>query len=67
MSMTLKAARVNCGLTQKEAAEKLEISRSTLMSWENGKSAPREPHIRKLEQLYGVSYNEIIFCPNITL
>lgn len=67
MAISLKAARVNCGLTQKEAAQKLGVGRSTLMNWENGKSAPREPHIRQIERVYGVSYNDIIFCPQNTL
>ena len=35
LTMTIKAARVNAGLTQKEAAEKLGISYQTLSRYEN--------------------------------
>ena len=38
--ITLKAARVNCGLSQKEAAKKLGIAESTLYKWESGKNKP---------------------------
>lgn len=36
--VTLKAARVNCGLTQKEAAKKLGLSVDTLSKYERGVS-----------------------------
>ena len=32
--ITMAAARVNAGMTQTEAAEKLGISRATLIAWE---------------------------------
>lgn len=63
MAMTLKALRVNKGLTQVEAAEKLEISKDSLSNYERGKSFPNIPVIKRIEALYGVSYNEIIFLP----
>ncbi len=34
MSISLKAARVNAGLTIKEASKELGISHSTLIKWE---------------------------------
>ena len=64
MAITLKAARVNKNLTQKEAAELLGISESTLLNYEKGKTFPSQPTIEKMEDLYGVSYNDIIFSPN---
>lgn len=67
MAMTLKAARVNAGFTQREAARLLQVGRNALSSWEQGKSAPRETQIRKIEELYGVSYNDLIFLPKNTL
>ena len=33
--ITLKAARVNAGLTQKELAEKIGKSETTIIKWEN--------------------------------
>ncbi len=63
MKMTLKAARVNAGLTQKEAAAALGISNKTLCNWENGISFPKADKVEKICSLYGVSYDNIIFLP----
>ena len=60
---TLKACRVNKGFTIKEAAKKLGISEFTLMNYELGKTFPTVPVINKIEELYDVSYNDIIFLP----
>jgi transcriptional regulator with XRE-family HTH domain len=61
MSITLKAARVNKGLTQKEAAKLLGIGEKTIAMYESGKTFPDVQMIKKIEELYGVSYNEINF------
>lgn len=60
--ISLKAARVNAGYSQKEAAEQLGISNKTLCSWENGKTYPGQPMIEKLCDLYGVTYDMIDFA-----
>ena len=59
--LTLKALRVNTGLSQREAAEKLNISEKTLCSWENGKTFPDVVNIEKICNLYDVTYDNIIF------
>ena len=59
--MTLKALRVNAGLTQKEVAEKMNKSNKTICSWENGSSFPNPKEIDTLCALYGVSYDCIKF------
>lgn len=59
--ITLKAARVNVGLTQEAVAEKLDISISTVKNWEKGKTFPKQPQIEKLCELYKVSYDNIFF------
>ena len=59
--ITLKAARTNSGLTQKEAAEKLEISVETLANYEKGRSFPDVIMLKKIECLYGVGYDNLIF------
>lgn len=61
--MTMKAARVNAGLTQKEAAKRFGISNKTLSSWESGTSTPRADQVPAICDCYGVSYNDIIFLP----
>lgn len=60
--ISLKAARVNAGYSQKEAAKLLGISNTTLCSWENGKTFPDQPMIEKLCELYGVTYDMIDFA-----
>ena len=59
--ISLKAARVNAGLSQKEAAILLGISNKTLCSWENGKTFPDQPRIDKICVLYGVTYDMLDF------
>lgn len=59
--LSLKAARVNAGLTQKEAATALGVGQQTLSNYENGVSYPDVPVIRKIEKLYGVEYKNLLF------
>ena len=59
--ITLKAARVNACLTQKEAAKKLGISNKTLWSWEKGLSAPKATQTIDICKLYGIDYNNLNF------
>ena len=63
MKISLAAARVNAGLTQKEAAVMLNVSNKTLGSWENGTSFPNAQQIDKICELYVVSYDNINFLP----
>ena len=63
MAFTLIATRVNSGLSPEAAAKKLDISVETLSNWENGKTFPNVPQIKKIEDLYGVTYRDIIFLP----
>ncbi len=61
--ITLRAARSNVGLTQAEAAKKLNVSRDTISNWETAKSFPDAIKIRDIERVYGVEYDDIIFLP----
>lgn len=61
MAITLKAARVNVGLTQIDAAKALGISPDTVRKYEQGETFPDVPMIRKIEALYRISYNDIDF------
>lgn len=65
--ITLKAARVNVCLSQKEAASKLGVSNKTLCSWESGKSFPKADQIVAICNLYGVFYDDLIFLPGNSL
>ena len=59
--ITLKAARVNKGLTQVQAAKELGISVFTLINYEAGKSFPGVPIISKIEKVYGIPYHKLNF------
>lgn len=59
--MTLKAARVNVGLDQKTAAQKLKISNKTLGNWEKGISTPKPEKIDLICSLYNVNYDDLNF------
>lgn len=61
MAITMKAARVNAGLTQEEAAKKLEISKATLLGYENGKTIPKIDVAQRMAKLYRLTVNDIIF------
>ena len=61
MELTMKAARVNAGYTQKTAAKLLKISNNTLSSYENYKTIPDVRISKRMAKLYQLSMNDIIF------
>ena len=67
LKISLKAARVNAGLSQKDVAKELGISNKTLSSWECGDTFPSAKYIGSLCRLYNVVYDDIIFLPNDSL
>lgn len=64
MAISMRAARVNAGFTQKQAAEALKIHKNTLVSYETGKTIPRADMARKMAALYGLAVSDIIFFAN---
>ena len=60
---TLKTAREMRKLTQEEAAKRIGISTDTLGNYERGRSYPDIPVLRKIEEVYGVPYERLIFLP----
>ncbi|MCI8705068.1 MAG: helix-turn-helix transcriptional regulator [Anaerotignum sp.] len=63
MKFTLKTIRNLKGYTQEEAAKLIGISVDTLGNYERGKSYPDIPVLKKIESVYGVTYDKIIFLP----
>lgn len=61
--ITLKAARVNVGLSQRKAADLLGVNPATLCKWEKGTSMPKADQINTICALYGVTYDMLIFLP----
>ena len=60
---TLKQAREARGYTQAEAAKLIGVSTDTLGNYERGKSYPDIPVLRRIEEVYGVPYDRLIFLP----
>ncbi len=61
--VSLKTARELKGLKQSEAAKMIGVSTDTLGNYERGKSYPDIPVLRKIEEVYGIPYNRLIFLP----
>ena len=65
--ITLKALRVNKGLTIAQASKMIGVSAPTLSSWENGKTYPDVNQLPIIEEVYGAKYDSIKFLRNITV
>ena len=63
MRVSLKTARDLNGYKQTEAAKLIGVSVDTLGNYERGKSYPDIPVLRKIEEIYGVPYDRLIFLP----
>lgn len=60
MQITLKAARINAGYSQKQAAEELKVPATTLNRWEKGTNKiPAKPFL-ELCRIYKVDTGSII-------
>ena len=56
----LKAARGGAGMTQEQAAQRLQVSRQTVSNWENDRSYPDIAGVLALAKLYGLSLDELL-------
>lgn len=61
LKISLQAARVNAGFTQKEAAEALGIPASTLGGWEKNSTKLSYIEAHRLAKLYGISPDLLFF------
>ncbi len=59
--ISLAAARVNARLSQKEFAKACNVSESTVINWEKGKTFPSVKKLTLIEQVTGMSLNYIDF------
>jgi DNA-binding XRE family transcriptional regulator len=59
--ITLAAARVNAGLTQTEAAEKIGVSQITISNWETGKTSPKMSIVPTIAALYKIPVHDLLF------
>ena len=59
----LAQARKARGLSQADAAERLNVSRQAISRWETGVGTPSLDSLIQMSQLYGVSLNELVYGP----
>ena len=62
LKISLAAARVNAEMTQEEVAQKMHISKTTLVKWEKGLTEPSFASLNMLCNMYGIHVDNI-FLP----
>lgn len=66
-TLTLRAIRVNLGLSLEEASTLIGVSKDTLSNYERGATYPDVPIIKRIEDVYNVTYDKINFLVNDTV
>ncbi|MBQ2714897.1 MAG: helix-turn-helix transcriptional regulator [Clostridia bacterium] len=56
----LKSVRAECGLTQKQVADKLGVVESCYANWEQGRTSPNVDMLRKLGEIFNISLDDLI-------
>lgn len=59
IKITLKAARVNAGLTQVEAARAIHRNKQTIINWEMGHTRIAATDLQALADIYGIPAENI--------
>lgn len=54
IKISMEAARVNAGLTQKEFADACGVAECTVINWEKGRTVPKIEMLPVFEKLYGI-------------
>ena len=54
MKFSLEAARRNRGLTQSQVADRIDVSKATIVNWEKGKTKISYLALLRLSNLYGI-------------
>lgn len=60
IKITLKAARVNAGLAQAEAADLIGVTPLTIINWEAGRYKPTPERYPAIEAAYKIPIEHII-------
>lgn len=64
--ITLAAARVNAGLTQDNIAEKMQVSKQTIINWEKGRVIPKPAEFEMFCRICNVPKDNIILFKSLT-
>ena len=67
MQITLRAARMYVPLSLKLACDSIGVSVDTVGNWERGNSFPDSWQIKRIEEVYHIRYDNLIFLPRKTL
>lgn len=59
----LRSLRAKANMTQAELAQKLDVSRPAVGSWESGKIRPRLDKLSQLAELFGITVSELMGEP----
>ena len=59
MKISLKAERVNANLTQQEVADKIKVSKHTIINWEKGKTSVGYAPLKVLSEIYNIEIDNI--------
>lgn len=59
MKISLRAARVNADLTQQEVADKIGVSKHTIINWERGRTKPKKHILIALSSIYGIDIDNL--------
>jgi|GEM_PF-356247 transcriptional regulator with XRE-family HTH domain len=60
-SENLKEQRIKAGLTQDELASRINVSRSAIAKWEQGRGLPNKTSLDDLCRLFGVAEDDLLF------
>lgn len=59
IQISLAAARVNAGLTQRDAAREMGVTQNTIINWEKYTTEPTVGQARQLSELYKIPWDMI--------
>ena len=67
MKYTLKMLRASKNWSQLTASKAIGVSVDTWGNWERKRSYPDVPRIKKIQEVFGVAYDDIIFLQLVTV
>lgn len=67
MKYTLRMLRASKSWTQAQAAKEIVVPTDFWGNWARKRSYPDVPNISKIEQVFNVAYDDIIFCSLLRL
>ena len=62
LKISMASARVNADLTQSEVAEKMGVSKQTIVNWEKGRIIPKPAQFAMFCDVCGISSINVL-CP----